>query len=91
MTREERRAVERADKANEKRERREEKRKNLITEKEFNIMMQSIRKRKLERNSQASNKNIEIIINVKSNAVNLDDLLESTKNLKLNRNVMQSY
>ena len=32
MTREERRAVERADKANEKRERREEKRKNLITE-----------------------------------------------------------
>lgn len=32
-----------------------------------------------------------IVINVKSNAVNLDDLLESTKNLKLNRNVMQSY
>ena len=91
MTREERRAAERADKANEKRERREEKRKNLMTEREFNIMMQSIRKRKLERNSQASNKNIEIVINVKSNAVNLDDLLESTKNLKLNRNVMQSY
>ncbi len=62
MTREERRAAERADKANAKRERREEKRKTLITEREFNIMMQSIRKRKLERNSQASNKNIEIVI-----------------------------
>ena len=62
MTREERRAAERADKANAKRERRAEKKLTLIREKEFNIMMQSIRKRKLERNSQASNKNIEIVI-----------------------------
>ena len=62
MTREERRAAERADKANEKRERRAEKKLTLIREREFNIMMQSIRKRKLERNSQASNRNIEIVI-----------------------------
>ncbi len=62
MTREERRAAERADKANAKRERRAEKKLTLIREKEFNIMMQNIRKRKLERNSQASNKNIEIVI-----------------------------
>ena len=62
MTREERRAAERADKANAKRERRAEKKLTLIREREFNIMMQSIRKRKLERNSQASNRNIEIVI-----------------------------
>lgn len=60
MTREERRAKERAERANAKRERKEAKKKSIIEAKELKRFVKCIKKTKLERNSQA--KNVEVVI-----------------------------
>lgn len=60
MTRAERRAKERADRANAKRERKETNKKSIMETKELNRFLKDIKKTKLERNSQA--KNVEVVI-----------------------------